>query len=187
MLASEVEGKRKNARVRLFSIGIQLQTLLPTIPMHCSVKEWVEGNLVQPHLPNSRGSESLRHQMPRASSAQTSTVATSAAKSNYRDVVLASTYHAHFRRVVDFPDQLPRALAAVLGLLRPVSFTTDAAEPASAQQGTTSPSAITLAHAIDKRLRSRRAAFQNETWWNSLVWSVIYGNLTQEDAVLAVE
>ena len=102
------------------------------------------------------------------------TTATSAARLNYRDGVLADTYHAHFRLVVDFPDQLPRALAVALGSVRRVPFNVDGAEPASAQQDTTSPSALAVAQEINGLTKSDEAINVNESWWNGAVWPRLY-------------
>ena len=62
------------------------------------VKDWLEDRLAQPHL------ESPNHRAMTPTPSSQTTKATSAARLNYRDRVLADTYHAHFRLVVDFPD-----------------------------------------------------------------------------------
>ena len=116
--------------------------------MHGTVKDWLEDYLAQPHLESPRERDLLRRTMTATPSTQTTT-ATSAARLNYRDRVLAGTYHAHFRLAEDFPDQLPRALAAALGSARRVPLNADGGEPASAQRDTTQPSALAIAQEID--------------------------------------
>ena len=130
--------------------------------MHSSVQDWILDSLAQPHLtsPNETERESLHHTIPSASSSRTTTAATSAALTDYRNNVLGDTCHAYFRLEDEFADQLPRTLAAAaaLGSVRDVPFIADAAAPASAQQGTSPPSAVTLAEDIRWRIAGNRSA-----------------------------
>lgn len=121
----------------------------------------------------------------RAQTSSLSSVVTSAARSNYRDVVLAREYNALLGSTDDFPDQLPKELVVALGSVRPVAVAHAASTITSAkdkqamlaQEGTAQPSVDQLARRIYRLAKSRDASRSNEAWWNTAVWGRVYSDV----------
>ena len=122
-------------------------------------------------------------------SSLTTTIVTSAARSNYRDLVLSRVYNAQFRTVRDFPDQLPRELVVALGSARLVASDVYSAGnqlTTSVQENTTQWSADPLVQTIDIHANSALADGENETWWNTAVWGPVYSRASIEHSDIRV-